>query len=422
MIKSKNLLILAFSLLVVFLAQNANADLSCEIINATYCAEEHIVLKLKNVYGDGYDNAHAELKNYTTPGYPYAVCCNSTTQEMNNTCDAPESTVALRLHNETNSHVQAPNEDFGAGNYSYDACIAGMGESSCVASEDCGGDYVCLASIASSEDNEGRYNSTNAHIASCGYYDLNICCSLESPPQEPVLISPNSTVAIIDRTPLFNWSYPGDEPNITYKLQLSEDEGFLTTEIDEEEIEDTFLASSAPLEDDLDLNKIYFWRLRAVNEDNGLKSEWVTENFTIDPYVAITITQDNIDFGSLSPEDENDTTDDDPPPFSFRNDGNVEADLYEVNASQSLWTNAGLNNENWQIRARENATAFNTASSKTSFVNVETTIADVIGELNFYGYHEKNNEASVDIKIIVPTLEPPGEKTSTLTFSWKQHE
>jgi hypothetical protein len=187
--------LLAALILIAFIAVIASAlaaDLDCSIIDSGSCAYTK-VLYLQNETG-GYDNAHAQ--NVSVAAYNYSVCCNATGDDVTAACP----TVFLKLSNATNAHVQVPS--WAA--YPVDACIGTVnGSVTCTnRTTDCLGNETCIVSIASGEGD----NTTNAHVASCGHYLTNICCSLD--------IQPSADAPVITPDP----AYTDDDLNCTFTV------------------------------------------------------------------------------------------------------------------------------------------------------------------------------------------------------------
>ena len=132
-----------------------------------------------------YDNSHAQLPNHPD-NYTYGLCCRSKNQDLGSSCSALTSKEILRLAEESNSHVQTADAELITQTYDHPVCVAGSeGSTVCEVSTSGNPDsdlYACMGSLASSEENSGDFNLTNAHIASCDYYDLNVYCRLNNPP------------------------------------------------------------------------------------------------------------------------------------------------------------------------------------------------------------------------------------------------
>ena len=403
------------TIIIIISTPTVLSDLSCNILPTQDCSQEFTVLKLMSVDGSGYNNAHLELRDYDSPGYPYSLCCDVDGQAVELDCASEETIEILRLSDQTNAHVQFA-QDFTTQTYNNPVCMgAGSEDDNCVATTDtCPEDYECLISIASSENNDGYGDLTNAHAAECGHYDMNICCYLDAGLDIPILLYPvDEDHLLTDRLPEFSWTNI-DNPEggySDYKLEVSTNDEFTSTTIDETELNTNSFQVPSPM----DFNT-YYWRVKAYTQDR--ESEWSeVSTFTIVEEVNVVIEQDSINFGELQVGETYTTEDNTPEPFSFVNYGNVKSDASTITTSQSLWETETLGTSHWRIKARSD-TSFNTGQSQTSWLNVGATMNDLIRELDFVG----NNEVLVDILLDVPQFEPPGPKTSTLSFTWVSGE
>lgn len=165
-------------------------------------------------------------------------------------------------------------------------------------------------------------------------------------------------------------------------------------------------------------NTIYKWAVRACGID-GCSSWSNTWNFSIQPYVSITLINDSINFGSMGLGQTKNTESGNPGPFVIQNDGNVAADLVNVSVDQNIWSSVPLNTHYFQMKSRQsNETgSFNFSESITSWVNISTTNQTMIRKLN---YSDSNDSAYLDIQLTVPGAEPPGPKQAYVIFRWKE--
>ncbi|MFP4568141.1 MAG: hypothetical protein ACLFN8_04300 [Candidatus Woesearchaeota archaeon] len=411
-IKKTAISILTILLLISLINITQANDLNCEIKPTNECDQENTILKLKSEYGIGHNNSHAELRDYADPGYPHSLCCTAGTQEIKTDCADEKTIEILRLFNQTNSHVQYAQNYTQTTNYTHQVCLGGTNNITCeTINGACQENFECIASIASSEYNEGYNNLTNAHMAACNYYSLNICCQLGFALDTPTLIYPeNEDEFFVNRTPNFNWTditNPIAGP-IMYEFQLSKNEQFTTLIYDEDITTNSNYQITAPLN-----FSQYYWRVRAYNTE--IYSEWSnTSNFTLIEQLMIELTTSTINFGTLNLEDIKNTTTNNPQPFTFKNIGNINANLNNITAT-NLWQspNAGLNTHYFQIKARA-TDSYDVLNSITSWTNISTQIQNLIMNLNWTG----QNEAQTDIAIRVPSQEPPGTKETNLTFTW----
>ncbi len=242
-------------------------------------------------------------------------------------------------------------------------------------------------------------------------------------PGNVTLIAPtNGNTTVHDRRPVFLWSNTTNanwfEINITSNTGCSAD--IYTNSTPTGSLNYTPTSDFCVKTDGIG-NNWYTWTVRACN--NQVCGPWASSwNFTIEPWVIITLTNNAVSFGSMAIGDApKDTTTGSPTPFTIQNDGNVQADLVNVSASQSFWQSpaGALGTQYFQMKAREsNETgSFNTTGSLMSWINVTATNQSIIKQLN---YADVTDSAYVDVRIAIPGDEPPGNKQTSLIFSWVQ--
>jgi len=141
-----------------------------------------------------------------------------------------------------------------------------------------------------------------------------------------------------------------------------------------------------------------------------------TTNVTVGTSVAISLIINEVDFGTMSPGENNDTTDDSPLPFLVRNDGNVNVNV-SLYANDGLWTQTGYDNDTayFQVKCGNNESTCDT--SVTSWQNVPGAIANNITVLANLPYAAASDEQQVEVNVTVPPEEQAGVKSSTLTFT-----
>jgi hypothetical protein len=290
--KEKTSYIRYFSILLTIIvtiiyAKVVLADLIVNVSTTNSCSSNQIaLLRLQNDSG-GYENSHAQLANYSGTLYSNTLCAISTNNlNLNNTCSQNFATF-LRLSNNTNAHVQNASNT----TYLYPACISNPTQSlTCRTSlNNCPSGDTCILSIASDTGN----NATNAHVGSCNKYQLKICCSLNSPPNLPILALPLNNTFFNNNTPQFfiNNSDDPDNDTIYYILEISTGFTFATTNYYNGTIRKiTNNTNSHNISNSLS-NGIYYWRARATDlQGNSSYSE--IRNFTIDtinPLINFTI-------------------------------------------------------------------------------------------------------------------------------------
>ena len=247
----------------------AYADLYCNILPS--CPTGSTALLYFENDTSGFDDAHAELPSSATS--PYVLCCNSTSSTIASDCGV----IFLKLSDESNAHVHDPSYE-NPEDYPYNACISADTNVSCtISTTGCLSDRTCLLSIESDETT----NLTNAHVGSCDTFATDVCCSVNSYPNEVSLYSPaDGTTNLTDITPIFIWHNTSDpdSPSLTYQLQVTEEHtGFQNLTDNVSDIpEGTNLTSYSP-STELTVGVTYLWRVRAFD---GLDYGNWSENWT----------------------------------------------------------------------------------------------------------------------------------------------
>ncbi len=373
-------------------------------------ATEQGLLRARNDTG-GYDDAHAQLMNYTGTAYNDTLCCDTDENHtLDNSCANPNATTVLRLYDVTNNHVQVPGVDYasyGHPLYNYTACMAlSPGNLTCVyVNSTCPANYTGIASVASSEPNDGLYNLTNAHVAAYGYYALSVCCkNANTPPTVPVLTYPtDNNYSVFERNVTFQWnpSTDADGDPVTYDFNLTQATcpGYAAAALS---------ATSYLPASELCVDQPYNWTVRAC--DPYACSAWASPwNFTIASVAGLTFLTNNTNFGVLNNNDTRNTTAGSPPPFLVENTGNVPLNV-TFEATTPLYASVGLGNDSFQYAARANESS-SYGSAQTAWTNVSATYTPLFTDLN---YAAGLNEASIDILVRVPGQEGAGAKTSTV--------
>jgi len=117
-----------------------------------------------------------------------------------------------------------------------------------------------------------------------------------SQPPIPDLIYPEDGSIIHDDTPTFRWSSVDDPSGIGYTLQYSNDPTFQTAVTVEDILINIY---TVPLEEALDEDIDYYWRVRAVNGEGNF-SEWSeTWSFIIDLSMIFHTTTEDFESGTL---------------------------------------------------------------------------------------------------------------------------
>ena len=270
------------------------------------------------------------------------------------------------------------------------------------------------------------FTSTSLNITFCDHSANCVTTATSSnsyPNEAPSVPVPDLPLdgnhSIRTRHVFFNWSSSSDaeSDSLTYVLNV-------TNPVAPDYVRSGLPVTSNTSADELwteyeTFNSDYVWRVRACDDWNC--SAWsAPRNFSIDDYLSVELVNDAVSFGSsLSLGSTNDTTDDDPLPFRFRNDGIILANLSNVTTS-ALWGSVALGTPYYQFMAGNASgepSSFDWGASLTSWTDVPATyLGTVIGSLN---YSDASDEAEVEVAIQVPGAEFPGDKHSTMAFTWR---
>ncbi len=273
----------------------------------------------------------------------------------------------------------------------------------------------------------GHFNTTKGENWSCALrlYDGQLYSAWRNSTNLTILNSlPNATLLLptnnnytIDRTPVFNWSILDDDGDVVSShFNLSCYSG---CSLDNRSVmvgggQNASYEIVGDLQYLVDDTYYYNWSVRA-NDSVGF-GNWASDyRLNIQSYVAINLTRDYINFGSIT-IGTNDTTDDSPLPFLLKNIGNVFVNV-SINASD-LWISAVNPTPYYQFKVDNyagQAGAFNWAASTTSFTSVPNrTIVPRI--MSGFNYTDTRNTAEIDVNITVPPGEGAGVKSSIITF------
>ncbi len=230
------------------------------------------------------------------------------------------------------------------------------------------------------------------------------------------LVDPDGNLTI-DRTPTFYWSGTDEDGDpLGFELNVSLVAASTCFEA-ERHIQDltsedyTLLSDLQCLYDNGDY---YVWSVRA-NDSSGFGSWSTSFNVSIQSFINITVPNSTVFFSNLSVLQVEDTTDDDPPPFTIQNDGNV---FVNINISATaLWESVGHPSSYYRVKI-DNFTgeeySFNYSTSTLDWVNMPATNSSIL--LSLLNYSDATDIAEVDLRIQVPPNENPGIRNSTVYF------
>ena len=161
----------------------------------------------------------------------------------------------------------------------------------------------------------------------------------------------------------------------------------------------------------------YNWTVRAY-DGTSYSSYPAWFNFSLQPYVAITLLQNLSDFGHMEPGQTNDTADNNPEPFIVQSDSNVLVNL-TVNATDPLWGASALGNNNFRFKANTTNEP-NSFASATSQMTYTPLTGSAILAVHNLKYTNQNDTVGIDFEVTVPNAEPPGVKTSNVVVEARQ--
>ena len=227
---------------------------------------------------------------------------------------------------------------------------------------------------------------------------------------------PNNNVTT-NRTPEFTWTATdADDDSMTYQVNISL-VGASTCSDSERADSDFSTQNYTPspylncFADNMDY---YTWTVRA-NDSTGYGSWANSRKINISSVVTISLPVDNINFGSLLPDNSTNTTTDSPPPLLLQNDGNCMLNI-TLNATD-LWNSIPGNSSYFQFKIDNNSAenySFNWGLSNTSWAQVFNNSQMVIVEIN---WSDTTDSAEIDFLVTVPNQEPPGNKSSVIYFT-----
>ncbi|MEK6968804.1 MAG: hypothetical protein AABW48_00065, partial [Nanoarchaeota archaeon] len=235
-------------------------------------------------------------------------------------------------------------------------------------------------------------------------------------PPAPVLTYPPNNTITTNRTLAFIWNTSID-PNgdaISYNLEIDDNMAFNNLEVNETSIVAVNQGNvTFPIPTELAVDTLYYWRVKA-NDSSGYGDYSAVNNFTVQSYLSFTLPTSIVAFGSLLPGAKENTTDNTPPPFWGENAGNIFMNI-SINGTE-YFSSASINASNYMYKIRANETgSFNTTISTMNYVNMSSINVSVnVADLNWRDIHD---DFLMDLNLTVPTDEPPGLKTSTITFT-----
>ncbi len=163
----------------------------------------------------------------------------------------------------------------------------------------------------------------------------------------------------------------------------------------------------------------YFPKANITNNDTlyyDVAPEFQNANTTVtlnSPSISISLSNSPVSFGSMSIGQSDDTTDNSPLPFVIQNDGN--ADVNVTIEATDLWSTSANPTSNYQFRCGNTGEASCASGSVTSFTNIPASGNPTLA-IAYLAYTDASDTNEAEIRIVAPSSEPPGPKSSTVTF------
>ncbi len=232
-----------------------------------------------------------------------------------------------------------------------------------------------------------------------------------SAPLTVTLLSPaNGNTTVWSNPPTFYWQNTTDADNdpLNYSLNLT------SSSCPDYGVFNNISSLSFLPGNELQMSCVYFWQVLA--SDGTGNSSWSDRyNFTIEPAVILTLTTSSVDFDTLNINSMTDT-DNNKSPIVVRNDGNLMANI-SISINQSIFSTYADNTEYFQFKADNDTTesgSFNWTASVTTWTNLTVISSMNESAISNLNYVDTKDDAEIDIKIAVPSNEPPGAREATL--------
>jgi hypothetical protein len=399
---------------VSFGSEESKPTLWCSFIQNTTCPGGSARLIGLENDTEGYNNAHTQNNSYAT--YNYSICCNSTNASITITTACPGNATVIRLSNGTNAHVEIGTNS----NYiNASACLSSSWQRvSCnYPTGSCSVGYACILSMANSEG----ANTTNAHVGTCSAYYQKVCCVLSnSAPTQPTLYHPSDgNTSVFTRRPNFNWSTSTDPDADSVDYTLNVTCAGCSASCYQPLIS-SITTTNYTLSSQLCVDTNYTWTVSACDPYDECNTS-TTFSFNITSVANLELIINTTSFGTMSPNANNDTTDDSPTPLVARSTGNVFINV-SVNATALFASaSAGMNTRYYQFKADLNeSNSFTTGCSQySSFANMSLSAKTIFCNMS---YEDANDEGEIELNITIPADEPAGTKSSNIEVGYYKIE
>jgi len=156
---------------------------------------------------------------------------------------------------------------------------------------------------------------------------------------------------------------------------------------------------------------------------NSLGYATGTTTLTVTGTVGLSAPTNTVNLGTLAQFGVNNTYGDNPPPFTLQNDGNVKLNI--TVGADNLWSTDVNPTWNYTYNANvsnEGACYLNgTGSGSIITPTPMNATGSAFKSITFLNYTPDScDSVSVEIAVRVPTLEPTGAKSSSVTFTGTQ--
>jgi hypothetical protein len=274
----------------------------------------------------------------------------------------------------------------------------------------------------------------NRSFSSAGQYKYNVTCikggyisqtqgSLlnisQNTPPVVTLISPSDNATTTNRSQNFTWSgfdAEGDPLNYEFNITLYDNGAPGRICSDSRNVIATGNFTIDPyLKCLFDDGYYYNWTVRA--NDGHVYGAWATpRRLNVQSMVSITLLNRTVSFGTVLPDDFNDTVDNAPTPLLLENDGNCIVNV-SLNAS-NLWLTSPNPSGNFTYKIDNYSGepgSFNWNLSRTFWTPVPANTSLQMA-IAFFNWSNAADTAEIDFYIHVPRLEPAGTRTSWIVF------
>ncbi|MEM5814608.1 MAG: hypothetical protein QXD77_02225 [Candidatus Aenigmatarchaeota archaeon] len=143
-----------------------------------------------------------------------------------------------------------------------------------------------------------------------------------------------------------------------------------------------------------------------------------TTTVSVQSKVSILLTTTSVNFGAMFPDETNNTLGNTPAPFVLENNGNVKVNV-TINATD-LWATAANPTANYRFMANSTGEGICYDTDSITTLTNMPAYNNPTKFLTFFNSTNSCDTAEIEIEVTVPTAEPEGAKSSTVTFTASQ--